>query len=90
MLGNDLCGLFGGSQLGQRRSGDTAVLNDEILQIPAGGPATGISGRFEREGIMSPIGPRPWACGWSRWNTRICGDMCCVAIAGVVSRAAQW
>jgi hypothetical protein len=38
------------------RHGDVAVLDDEGLQAPARRAETGISGRAERKGIMSPIG----------------------------------
>jgi hypothetical protein len=51
--------FFCWSQFGQRRSGDFAVLVEEILQIPARSAETGISWRPDREGIMSTARPRP-------------------------------
>ena len=42
----------------ERRSGDAAVLDEEILQIPTWRAATDISGRLERESLMSSPGPK--------------------------------
>ena len=88
-LGNDLCGLPRRSQSRQRRSGDSTFLDYEILQTPPDAAQGGISWKSERKSIMSSTGPEPWACGWIRWRTRVCGNRSCVAIAGVVSSAAQ-
>ena len=59
LFGNDLCRLPGWGQLGQRRSGDAAVLDDEVLQVSARRAAAGISWRPEREGLVSSTGPGP-------------------------------
>jgi hypothetical protein len=47
LLGNDLRGLPGWSEPRQRRSGDPAVLDDEILQVSARRAKAGISWRPE-------------------------------------------
>jgi hypothetical protein len=46
-------------QPGQRKPGDAAVFDDEILQIPARRTAAGISWRSDREGVMSLMRPDP-------------------------------
>jgi hypothetical protein len=53
LSGDDLRGLFGRSHPGY-----AAVLDDEVLQIPARSATAGISRRSEREGVMSSNGPR--------------------------------
>lgn len=57
--GNDLCGLPGRRKPGPWGSGDNAVFDDQILQIPVRRAAAGISCWLRREGIMTPIGPNP-------------------------------
>ena len=43
LFGDDLCGLSGRGQPGLRRSGDAAVLDEQITQVSAGRAASGIS-----------------------------------------------
>ena len=56
--GDDLRRLPGRRQPGQREFGGAAVFDDEILRIPASRPKARISGRPEREGLMSSIGQK--------------------------------
>ena len=57
LSGDDLRRLPGGGQPGQRRPGDLAVLDEEILQTPARRAAGGVLGRPGREGVMSADSP---------------------------------
>jgi hypothetical protein len=57
--GNDLRGLSGWGQSGQPESRNAAVFDDAVLQVSARRTEAGIPRRLEREGLMSPIGPKP-------------------------------
>jgi hypothetical protein len=59
LFGNDLRGLPGWRQLGQRRSGDSVVLDDEILQVSARRTEAGVPWKPERRGIMTSMLPDP-------------------------------
>ncbi len=67
MLGSDrsrgyclemICADFlAGANLDNGDPRDTAVLDEEIFQVPVRGAATGVPRRFERKGLMSSIRP---------------------------------
>jgi hypothetical protein len=86
LSGDDLRGLSGRGQPGPRRSGHTAVFDDEVFQVSARGTTAGISGRLDREGILA-LAPRlsPLA-GGSGVGTNGCGSRSCV----VTGWRCQW
>jgi len=55
LLGDDLRGLLGRRQSGQRRSGNAVVLDDQVLPVLARKPKAGFSRQPQRESVMKGI-----------------------------------